>query len=327
MKIKIDNDHVGEKSIGDIISPEIHQGNTNNCAIHAQYHILKEYGFSGSVDDLIQESFENGWSSEDGTHPKDVGKLLESNGVSCTQVIGANEFRLYAELAQGKSVLVGVDADELWYGIGNSAAEAANHALTVIGMDFSDPDNIQVIVTDSGTGHAAKAYPIEEFMDAWQDSNCTMVVPNEPPPKDMDIERLSNFDYELGHIEQFGEFSFEMLVELQVAEDEVELTVGMSVAFDDDDPFADLDSIEGFGSSKQTALASGKTEAETSEFDEDDPFADLGAVEAFSDTNTPKEALNDESTEQEDSFDVTPEEDSSEFSGDDSASDDILDEL
>ena len=258
--------HVGKESTGDDFSFEIYQGNNNNCAVHAQFHVLKEYGFTGSVDDLVEKSFANGWTSENGTMLQDVGKLLESNGIPCTQIEGANEYRLFAELAQGKQVIVAVDSGELWYGETRDNDAEADHALTVIGMDTSDPNNVQVIVTDSGTGHEAKAYPVEEFMDAWRDSNCFMVVPDEPPPAEMDIERLSNFNFELGHVEQFGDLSFSSLIELQVSEEEVSLELGFAVEVNEDDPFADLDAILG-GSSSETSEAPEEPVAENESFD------------------------------------------------------------
>jgi 23S rRNA (adenine-N6)-dimethyltransferase len=67
------------------------------------------------------------------------------------------------ELAQGHEVIVGVDADELWH---NSSIneklsnwfndvfgeQGGNHALIVAGIDTRDPNNIQVIVKDPGSG-------------------------------------------------------------------------------------------------------------------------------------------------------------------------------
>ena len=64
---------------------------------------------------FTHSSKENGVYSDDGTSMCDVGKVLDIAGVGMHQVIGCNMFDLTNELAQGHRVIVGVDANELWY--------------------------------------------------------------------------------------------------------------------------------------------------------------------------------------------------------------------
>ena len=51
------------------------------------------------------------------------------------------------------------------------------------GFDVSDPDNPMVIVNDpghpDGQGHA---YPLDRFMDAWENSNFIMTATDDPLP-------------------------------------------------------------------------------------------------------------------------------------------------
>lgn len=287
-----DDGHVGKQSLENLTSEEFCQGETQNCAVYSQFRVLKEYGFEGSVDDLVNESFEKGWTNEGGTPIENIGKLLESHGVSCTQVVGANSYRLFAELAQGKQIIVGVDAGELWHGDAADGDAEADHAITVVGMDTSDPDNPCVIISDSAYGHIAKPYPLNEFIDAWKDSNCLMIVPDEPPPEEMAIERLANFDYEAGHLENFGPFEYEALLDLQRCVNELDITLGNSAdsfeefedGFDESAPFADLDSIDGLGNTAQVEEGEPGTKHEQSELDNDDPFADLDSITGFTDS-------------------------------------------
>lgn len=303
-----DNGHVGAESLGDAVSGEFYQGQTNNCAVFSQFRVLKEYGFEGSVDDLIKESFDNGWTNEGGTDIENIGKLLESHGVSCTQVTGANEYRLFSELAQGKQVIVGVDSGELWHGEQEDGNAEADHAITVVGIDTSDRDNPCVIVSDSAHGHIAKPYPLDEFMDAWKDSDCLMIVPNEPPPEEMAVERLANFDYETGHLENFGNLEFETLLELQVCDEEVEVTLEVYASasgIDEDDPFADLDSVEGFGADAEETNEDTEDFEDAEEqfqFDENDPFADLDSIVGFNDSSQ-KVLGNSAASEEDSNFD------------------------
>jgi hypothetical protein len=42
-----------------------------------------------------------------------------------------------------------------------------------------------VTITDSGTGNFRTQYPLNDFMDAWNDSNCTMVATQISPEEYM----------------------------------------------------------------------------------------------------------------------------------------------
>ncbi len=67
--------------------------------------------------------------------------------------------------------VVAVDGNEIWYGNTETyAPNDPNHAVEVIGIDYSSPEPM-VIINDSGTmdGHAITV-PASQFMDAWEDS-------------------------------------------------------------------------------------------------------------------------------------------------------------
>ena len=206
----------GETSQGDVFDPNVFQGMENSCAIHSQYQILKDFGYTGSVNELKQEALDSGWyDPERGTNLCDVGKLLESHGVACDMYVNSNAFNLANELAQGKRVIVSVDSGELW---GDSpfqemmedimGSSGADHAVVVSGLDMSDPDNPMVVITDSGTGHAAMSYPLDQFTDAWRDGNCTMWVTHDAPPSEL-CPAMENFDYALGHVANIGSSSYD----------------------------------------------------------------------------------------------------------------------
>lgn len=210
--------------------PDFWQGETGECAIHAQFRILQDYGYRGTVDDLREEAIEHGWFDPDtGTPSADIGKLLELHNVPCDMYFEANRYNLLNELAQGKRVIVTVDSSELWHK--NTILEkswenlkdlfpgGADHAVVVSGINTEDPNNIQVVLTDSGDGHRTISYPIEQFEDAWRDGHCQMIVTQTPPPPEYALGRLmdklpwmwdmSNFDYQLGHVANIGDRTFE----------------------------------------------------------------------------------------------------------------------
>ena len=191
-------------------NPEVQQLYTDTCAIKSQQLILKDFGIDVSETELVQAANANGWYNGGGTSPEDVGNLLNLAGIPVSKQSDANVFNLVNELAQGHEVIVGVDADELWH---NSSIneklskwfndvfgeEGGNHALIVAGIDTRDPNNIQVIVKDPGSGEDGKPYPLDQFMDAWSDTQCYMVSTDVAAPQN--VSGMENFNYQSGHID------------------------------------------------------------------------------------------------------------------------------
>lgn len=171
--------HYGDESDGGYYFDPIFQGKTKLCAIYAQYHILKDYGFSGSIEDLTNTAIKNGWyDPEIGVMTDDIGKLLEINGVAYAFYTGAHEYNLVAELSVGKHIITKLDPMELYEGYNELNK---SHAVVVRGINFSDPDNIKIVLMDSGVGCFAKEYSFPDFIKAWKNRGCTMWVPLEPP--------------------------------------------------------------------------------------------------------------------------------------------------
>lgn len=197
------------------MTPDVQQQYPDTCAIKSQQLILNEYGIDVNEDQLVQFSYDHGWYNGDGTgtNAEDVGNLLESANIPVTRQADANVFNLVSELSQGHKVIVGVDSGELWdnkfMGWLNDFfnGDTPDHALIVAGIDTSDPNNVMVIVDDPGTGEYHKAYPLDQFMDAWSDSECYMVSTDIPVP-DHSLA-MTNFDYGQGHIPQVAGMSYD----------------------------------------------------------------------------------------------------------------------
>ena len=164
------------------------QAYNDTCAIKSQQLILNEFGIAVTEDQLVQYSSERGWYNGNGTAMEDVGKILADAGIPCTQSVDANIYDIANELAQGHKVIVAVDSGELWdNGILDwlkdiFLGDTPDHALIVAGIDMTDPNNPMVILTDPGTGQPAQPYPLDQFMDAWGDSQNFMVSTDVPTP-------------------------------------------------------------------------------------------------------------------------------------------------
>ena len=212
--------------IGDFNNPT-QQVYGDTCAIKSQQLILNDFGIPVTEDQCVQYSIEHGWYANDGsgTSTGDIGKLLCDAGVPCTQTDGANVYDLANQLAQGHKIIVTVDSGELW---DNSIldwlkdiffGDTPDHALIVAGIDMTDPDNPMVIVTDPGNGHPAQPYPLDQFMDAWSDSNCFMVSTDIATPEatqsmvsnglvDGHLNEVANVDYNT--FTQFQDYSHQI---------------------------------------------------------------------------------------------------------------------
>ncbi len=174
------------------------------CAIVSQQMILEQFGIEVSEAQLMYEAMSYGWFTPAGTSPEDVGALLELHGVGTHTVYGGDVESLAMELAKGHKVIVGVDSGEIW---GQDfffedwlKGDGVDHAIVVTGIDVSDPDNPMVYINDPGDPNgAAKAYPLADFLDAWDDSGRMYVATDEAPPDLSGQERIgTNYNAETG---------------------------------------------------------------------------------------------------------------------------------
>jgi hypothetical protein len=170
----------------------------DNCAVAAEASIINQFIGGGlSLDDASYISASNGWYEPGmGTDASEIGNLMDLSGIPNHSVMNGTMEQLAYELQQGHGVIVGVNADELWdmgilndikqffldaFGLDN--VNPANHAVTVTGVDLSDPDNPMVIINDSGAPNgAAVRYPLEQFNDAWENSGFYYTATDVPIP-------------------------------------------------------------------------------------------------------------------------------------------------
>jgi hypothetical protein len=217
------------------------QSYPDTCAIRCQEFVLEQFtGMDVDETSLVREAMDAGWyAPRQGTAPQDVGNLLESHGIPVNRYEEATVFHLTNELAQGHKVIVGVDSGELWaeHPILEAISDklgisGADHAVVVSGIDTRDPDNVQVIISDPGTGEAAATYPMDQFVDAWRDSNCFMVATQDPAPPS--LPEMVNFDYGLGHLEEVWGMPYEQFLGLADQPESWDQALDEALALSDD---------------------------------------------------------------------------------------------
>lgn len=146
-----------------------------NCALNAAENLIEK--IDGRFLDemsLRDLAVEKGWLDINGTPYEHMGKMMEHFGLDVHYEAISDLDDLRECLENGGHPIAAVDADELWGG-GDSEwflpGRDANHAVHVIGMDDSDPDNPMVIINDSGVPDGAGVLiPGDLFMKAAEDS-------------------------------------------------------------------------------------------------------------------------------------------------------------
>lgn len=177
-----------------------HQDLHDNCAVVAQTSIINQYlDHPISQEEATYVAYTNGWYNPgSGTPAEDVGNLFSAYDIPHHSVDHASAFDLASELQQGHRVVVGVNSSELWeehgpmhdlwnwiieaFGFNPAQFNPADHAISVTGIDRSDPLHPKVIINDSGVPDGAgKAYPLDQFMEAWKGSDFHYVATNDAP--------------------------------------------------------------------------------------------------------------------------------------------------
>lgn len=189
----------------------VHQDLIDNCAVAAETSLINQFIGGGlALDDATYISAANGWyESGAGTMPDEIGNLMDIHGVPNHSVMDASVEQLVAELQDGNGVIVGVNSSELWdegvwndikqffydaFGLDTADLNPADHAVVVTGIDLSDPGNPMAILNDSGTPNgAAVRYPLDQFVDAWDNSGffytaTDIPIPHQPSPSDLGID-------------------------------------------------------------------------------------------------------------------------------------------
>ena len=167
--------HHNEYFIGDPASQMddwIFQNAPDNCAVAAETSIINQFmGHHLSLDDASYVSAAHGWYQPGmGTAPSEIGNLMDLSGIPNHSVMGGTIEQLALELQEGHGVIVGVNSSELWdqgilndikqffceaFGYDTVDFNPADHAVTVTGIDVSDPDNPMVIINDSGMSNVS----------------------------------------------------------------------------------------------------------------------------------------------------------------------------
>lgn len=151
----------------------------NYCSLECEKYILRTLNIEFDEEQLLQNAIQNGWQKEDGTALHNVGRHLESKGLVVTRQYKATIDDIANSLNKNECVIVAVDGGEL---LGNRADETIedlmigqipDHAVVV--LSFDEKSNT-ITLFDTNSSNNEDTYPVEQFIDAWNDSKNYLVT-------------------------------------------------------------------------------------------------------------------------------------------------------
>lgn len=150
----------------------------NLCDIRCEGYALRKLGIEVSDNQLEQESREHEWLTEQGTRLIDIGKLCELHGATVSRQLESSLDDILEVIQQEKIIIVSVDEGELLGDIEYELQEdrvigkCPDHVVIIAGYD---KEKLEIHIIDPKTPQFSDTYPLDRFIDAWNDSNNYMV--------------------------------------------------------------------------------------------------------------------------------------------------------
>lgn len=151
----------------------------NLCDIRCEGYALRKLGIDISDEQLEKESIEHEWLTEKGTRLMNIGNLCELHGATVSRQLESNIENILSALEEDKIVFTSVDEGEL---VGDIELEKQedltigkqpDHVVIVAGIDVKEQE---ITIIDPNTPQFSDTYPLERFMDAWEDSSNFMIT-------------------------------------------------------------------------------------------------------------------------------------------------------
>jgi hypothetical protein len=164
-----------------------HQSYNTTCAIASQESVLDSFELHVPEYTLRMEAMLHGWYTLHGGTPLEhTGDLLAFHGIPIERHFGGTTTELADRLSHGQKIIVGINAEQIWFHGTPDAPLSAypgipgqgpDHAVEVIGVDNTDPRHPAVILNDSGIPDGRGiVVPIDIFEQAWATSDHFLVA-------------------------------------------------------------------------------------------------------------------------------------------------------
>ncbi|GEM_PF-2467645 len=163
------------------------QQHANDCAVMAQTDVYNALtGHHLTEQQALNIVTQHGWY-HDGTTLQDSNKLLNYFHIPTQEYANASIQDLYKALQHGDQVIVGLNANDIWFPHRDPVTGApveqavAGHAVWVTGIEQAPNGSIKVILNDTGTPNGRmETVDAADFMNAWHDFSDFMIVAHAP---------------------------------------------------------------------------------------------------------------------------------------------------
>lgn len=158
------------------------QAEQYSCTVSIQ-ELIAEQLLDRDVSEsaMIEYAKKKGWyDPAEGASKADTGKLLEMMGFEVERAENVTVSDLVESLAAGEKIICAVDNMALQHPeCAGLPGRTANHVVQVVAIDFSDPENPQVILNDTGVlnGQGIR-HDLDVFMGAWKSGGNFAVTVN-----------------------------------------------------------------------------------------------------------------------------------------------------
>ena len=165
------------------------------CCVKCEKYILDKMNIECNEELMLEDAIANGWLKDGGTALHNIGRNLERFGLIVTRQYKCSIDDIANALEAKEYLIAAVDSGEL---TDNMAFEAQEDITvgeipdhTVVVLSYNDQEKT-ITIYDPGSPNAEDTYPIEQFIDAWNDSKNYLVTINTKEmktynPKPIDI--------------------------------------------------------------------------------------------------------------------------------------------
>ena len=148
------------------------------CCLECEKWVLRRRSINYDEQQLLNNALRNGWLKENGTALHNVGRHLETAGLTVVRQYDCQLQDISDALSQGFDVIIAVDGGEL---LGNPhieqiedalLGEMPDHTVAVIACDML---NQTITLFDPNSPNREDTYPFTRFIDAWKDARNYLV--------------------------------------------------------------------------------------------------------------------------------------------------------
>lgn len=148
------------------------------CDLKCELYVLRHFGINSSLEEIASLARERGWFGQEGIALHDMGRIIESKGLSVARRYYSSVQDLQSTLSEGMDIILAIDGGELT-GIYEDEmiedlekGEIPDHAVVLM---MIDTDEKEVILYDPAQGEIPVTVDLNRFLDAWNDSGNYML--------------------------------------------------------------------------------------------------------------------------------------------------------